>query len=286
MKNYIYVLPGGGIFSRILQCGIIPLADREFDNVFLTLSPFEENTNNDEYLQEAVDHIIRHRTTMQMYGITNPYEYVVNYALEQQCDRTYQYQGFLPIGTMYDRSNPIEASPRLNDYKRVLAKLHIKNEIKTRVDNLCKLVNINEHTLGVHVRLTTMSLHTHYVPVSIEDYYRTIDAELETGNYNGLYVATDNVESLIKMEQRYASVIRYYPNLLRLPNEHVRNIEDWSWEFDMFFRQQFWQESFMEAMTLSRCGGMICRDSNFSNAAIVFSNTLKKIVRVSGETQH
>jgi len=283
MKNYVYVIPGGGIFSRILQCGIIPLADIDFDNVYLTLSPFTENTNNDEYLKEAVDHIVRHRISMQSYGIKNPYEHVVNYVLNQQCDSTYKYQGFLPIGKMYDRNNPIELSPRLNDYKRVLNKLHIKNEITTRVDNLCKLVDIDETTLGVHVRLTTMSLHTNYAPVNIEDYYRTIDSELDTGNYKGLYVATDNVESLVKMEQRYGHIIRYYPNLLRLPTENIRNSEDWSWEFDMFFLEKFWQESFMEAMTLSRCGAMICRDSNFSNAAIVFSNTLKKIIRVQGD---
>jgi len=282
MKNYIFVMPGGGPFSRVLQCGIIPLADIDFDNVYLTLSPFDENTNNDEYLQEAVDHIVRNRTLMQMYGIERPYDHVMGYVFDQAADQSYQYQGFLPFGKMYDRNNPIELSPRLNDYKRVLNKLHVQNEIKTRVDNLCNLVNINENTLAVHVRLTTMSVHTNYMPVTIEDYFRTVDQALETGDYNGMYVATDNVESLVKMEQRYASVIRYYPNLLRLPTEEIKDVSEWSWEYDMFFRKQFWQESFMEAMTLARCGALICRDSNFSNAAVVFSNTLKKVIRVSG----
>lgn len=281
MKNYTWVMPGGGIFSRILQCGIIPLADRDFDNAYLTLSPFEENTDKDEYLQEAVNHILWHKNTMKMYGIDDPYEHIVNYVLDQQIDSTYQYGGFLPVGKMYDRHDPIESSPRLNDYKRVLNKLHIQNTIKGRVDDLCKLVNIDERTLGIHVRLTTMSLHTNYLPVAIEDYFRSIDQELESGKYNGIYVATDNVESLVKMEQRYARVIRYYPSLLRLPTEVITNSGEWSWEFDMFFRKQFWQESFMEAMTLARCGAMICRDSNFSNAAIVFSNTLKRIIRVN-----
>jgi len=284
MKNYIFVMPGGGPFSRVLQCGIIPLADIDFDNVYLTLSPFDENTNNDEYLQEAVDHIVRNRTLMQMYGIDRPYDHVMGYVFDQTADRSYQYQGFLPFGKMYDRNNPIELSPRLNDYKRVLNKLHVQNEIKTRVDNLCNLVNINEKTLAVHVRLTTMSVHTNYMPVTIEDYFRTVDQALETGDYNGMYVATDNVESLVKMEQRYANVIRYYPNLLRLPTEEIKHVSEWSWEYDMFFRKQFWQESFMEAMTLARCGALICRDSNFSNAAVVFSNTLKKIIRVYSVT--
>ena len=277
MKNYIYVMPGGGPFSRFLQCGIIPLADVDFDNVFLTLSPFEENTNNDEYLQEAVDHIIRNRTMMQSYGIERPYEHVMSYLLDQKTDHTYSNQGFLPIGKMYTRYDPIEDSPRLSDYKRVVNELHFQNEIVNRVDNLCKLVNIGPKTLGVHVRMTTMSVHANYKPVTHEDYVKAIDEELATGDWDGLYVATDNVESLIKMEQRYGNIIRYYPNLVRLPYERITERWQWSWEYDMFFHKKFWQEGCMEAMTLARCGGMICRDSNFSNAAVVFSHTLRRI---------
>jgi hypothetical protein len=144
---------------------------------------------------------------------------------------------------------------------------------------LLGLVNINETTLGVHVRLTTMSLHNH-VPVTIENYFDAVDKELESGRWNGIYVSTDNVESLVKMEQKYSRWIRYYPNLLRLPKETIGNDNEWAWEYDMFFHKKFWQESFMEAMTLAKCGGLVCRDSNFSNAAIVFSDTIKQVIRV------
>lgn len=281
MNNHIYVMPGGGPFSRVLQCGIIPLADREFDNVYLTLSPFEENTNNDEYLQDAVNHITRNRTAMQTYGIERPYDHIMGYVLDQHTDHTYEYKGFLPIGRMYDRNNPIEKSPRLDDYKRVVAKLKIQNEIRSRVDDLVKLVNITPRILGVHVRLTTMSVHSNYQPATIDDYIRTIRQELDTGKYDGIFVATDNVESLVKLEREFNDIIRYYPNLLRLPTENITNVAEWSWEYDMFFHKRFWQESFMECMTLAKCGGLICRDSNFSNMAVVFSNSIDKVTRVS-----
>ncbi len=275
-------MPGGGPFSRVLQCGIIPLADREFDNVYLTLSPFEENTNNDEYLQDAVNHITRNRTAMQTYGIERPYDHIMGYVLDQRTDHTYEYKGFLPIGRMHDRNNPIEKSPRLDDYKRVVAKLKIQNEIRSRVDDLVKLVNITPRILGVHVRLTTMNVvHPHYPPATIDDYIRTIRQELDTGKYDGIFVATDNVESLVKLEREFNDIIRYYPNLLRLPTENITNVGEWSWEYGMFFQKRFWQESFMECMTLARCGGLICRDSNFSNMAVVFSNSIDKVTRVS-----
>lgn len=282
MKNYIFVLPGGGPFSRFLQCGIIPLAElnTQFDNAFFTLSPFVENTNNDEYLEEAVNHIIRNRTAMEAYGIERPYDHIMGYVLDQKIDRSYEYNGFLPVGKMFTKDDPIENSPLLPEFKRVLSKFHIQNEIKTKVDDLCKLVNINERTLGVHVRLTTMSVHTNYDKITIEDYFNAIDNALSSGAYDGIYVATDNVESLIKMEQRYSSIIRYYPNLYRLPTEEVTERWQWSWEYDMFFHKRFWQESFMEAMTLARCGGLLCNTSNFSNAAIVFSNSIKKVIRL------
>jgi hypothetical protein len=279
MNNIHVILPGGGPFSRFLQCGVIPLADVEFDNVFLELSPFVENDATDEYSQIAVDHIVHNTRAMAAYGIERPYQHIMSFVTDQKFDESYRYHGFLPVGVWYDRNRPIEHSDRLSDYRRVLKKIHIKNEIKTRVDNLCKLVNINEQTLGVHVRLTTMSLHNH-VPVTIENYFDAVDKELESGRWNGIYVSTDNVESLVKMEQRYSRWIRYYPNLLRLPKETIGNDNEWAWEYDMFFHKRFWQESFMEAMTLARCGGLVCRDSNFSNAAIVFSDTIKQVIRV------
>lgn len=275
-------MPGGGPFSRFLQCGIIPLAEQriEFDNAFLTLSPFEENTNNDEYLQEAVDHIVRNRTAMENYGIERPYDHIMSYVLNQKIDRTYEFHGYLPFGTMYNNENPIEKSPMLPEYRRVLSKFHIQNEIKTKVDNLCQLVNINSRTLGIHIRMTSMSVHTNVGSVTFEDYCRAVDEELATGLYDGIYVSTDNVESLVKMEQRYPHLIRYYPYLLRLPTEQITERWQWSWEYDMFFHKKFWQESFMEAMTLARCGGLVCRTSNFSNAAIVFSNSINRVKRI------
>lgn len=279
MKNFIYVLPGGGPFSRFLQCGIIPLADKDFDNVYLTLSPFVENTNNDEYLQEAVDHIVRNRTAMESYGIERPYDHIMEYVLDQKTDRSYVYDGYLPVGQLYDRNNPIENSARLSHYKSVLSKIHIKNEITNKVINFCNSLSIGERTLGVHVRMTTMTLHANYKQITHENYCDTIDKCLESGKYDNMYVATDNVESLVKMESRYGNYIRYYPNLLRLPTENISNRGEWSWEYDMFFYKKYWQESFLECMTLSKCGGLVCRDSNFSNMAIVFSDSIKNVYR-------
>lgn len=279
MKNYIYVIPGGGIFSRFFQSCLVPLADKDFDNVFLTLSPFEEFEQTDPVLKEQLKYILHHRSSMQEYGIERPYDHIMGYVLNQQTDSSYIYGGFLPISKLYDRNNPIESSSRLQEYKNTLAKIHIKNEIKNRVDRFCIQNNVGQKTLGVHIRMTTMLLHKNHKQISYDDYCTLIDACLSTGQYDNMYVASDNDESLDKLKTRYGKYIVCYENLIRMKYEIIRDMSGWSWEYDMFYRKQFWQESFTECMTLSRCGAMICRDSNFSNMAVVFSNTLKNIYR-------
>ncbi len=115
MNNIHVVLPGGGPFSRFLQCGVIPLADVDFDNVFLELSPFVENNATDEYSQIAVNYIVHNTRAMAAYGIERPYQHIMGFVTDQKFDETYRYHGFLPVGTWYDRNRPIEHSPRLKD---------------------------------------------------------------------------------------------------------------------------------------------------------------------------
>lgn len=274
------MVSGGGIFSRMLQCAIIPMADLDFDNAYLVLSGFALLDDQDPYAIASWQAVDRNYNAMLEYGIDDPYAQIVNYVLDQKLDRSYEYQGWLPQGTMYDRNNPIENSTRLADYRRVLKKLKINNSIHSRSDQFVQDLGISSKTLGVHVRLTSMSLHTNYVQVTYDDYVRKIDQALYTGLYENIYVATDNIESLVKLENRYARYIRYFPNLLRLPNETIDSIDEFAWEYDMFFKRRFWQESFLEAMTLGKCGGLVCRDSNFSNMAIVFGESVKKVYRV------
>lgn len=280
MKNYIYTVQGGGPFSRFLQCAVMPLADIDFDNAYLILNSYDEHNVDGHTMQETVDYIKNHRIQMQGYGIDNPYEHIVGYVLDQKTDHTYTNQGFLPIGPFYSSEDRLEDSNRLDDYKATLRKFHIKNEITNKVNNFCKSLAVNEKTLGVHVRMTTMALHNNFRFATMEDYYKAVDKELATGDWENIYVSTDNIESLVFMEQRYGRIVRYYPNLLRYPCCEIKNKVQWSWEYDWFFYKRHWQESFMEAMTLGRCGGMVCRESNFSNAAIVFSNSLRRIARV------
>lgn len=283
MKNFVYTLPGGGPFSRFFQCAVVPLSYIDFDNVYLKLAPFEEHTNNDWYVQDSVNHMRRHRHTMSEYGIDDPYGHILNYVLDQKTDHTYIDAGTLPIGDWYSRYRKIENSPRLEAYKKTLKKLKIKNHLYTAAENFCQTNNIGKHTLGVHARMTTMVIHTRNsdeVNVKWEDYYAAIDHELETGKYTNIFAASDNNESLELLDKRYPGLVKFYPDMLRFSGIFIKDQQDWSWDYNQFFMRPWWEESFIETMTLANCGGLVCRESNLSNMAVVFSDTIEKVTRV------
>lgn len=283
MKNYIFIVPGAGVFSRLLQFAIIPLADIDFDNVFLTLSgitPIDEPPGS--FADLAYKICERNVAEMQRAGMEDPYEHIPGFVLVQSKDETYEHKGFLTIGERFDKFNCIEKSPRYKDFKKVLRKLTIQPEIHSAVDQYTSENNIGSDVLGVHVRLTTMNLMHHdlYQQVAIEDYMRIIDRELKARSYRKIFVAADNHESIIKLKQRYGDMILHQDDMIRYPGETFAKFEDSLPEYEWFFMKRFWQESFRECMILSRCGALICRESNFSNMAIVFSDSFEKISRV------
>lgn len=283
MKNFIFHVPGGGVFSRLLQCAILPLADIDFDNVYLIPSGFAPSDDpTDPFGAEAYKLCLKHVEQMKSYGINEPYEHIFNYVLDQRRGSGYKYIGYLPVGPNYNKENKIELSSRFNDYKRVLDKIRFKPELHFYADRYCRENNITEDTLGVHVRLTTMNmLHWDlYQQITIENYIQSIKTEFKSGKYKNIFVAADNDESIAKLRSEFGDKIIAHDNFLRYPKEKHQDFFDSIPEYDWFYQKRYWVETFNDCMILARCGGLICRESNFSNMAILFNKGYKNIVRV------
>ena len=283
MKNYIFHVPGGGVFSRLLQFAIEPLADIDFDNVYLIPSGFVESDDpTDPFGIEAFKYCVKHVNAMKSYGIEDPYEHIFNYVLDQHKGTNYVYQGYLTLGPNYNKENKIEESPRFADYKRVMSKIRLKPELHIYASKFCKQHSVNENTLGVHVRLTTMNmLHWDlYQQITIENYIKAIKEEFATGNYKNIFVSADNDESIQKLRNEFGDLIVAHDNFLRYPAEKHKDFFDSIPEYDWFYQKRYWVETFNDCMVLARCGGLICRESNFSNMAILLSESYKNIIRV------
>jgi len=280
MKNHIWSVPGGGIFSRIFHCAIAPLVDVDFDNVYLKLVPFELIDDDDVIGEIAVGYVHRNINTMKLYGIQDSYDYILKYILDQQLDHTYQYQGILPVGPSYDKEYRIEDSPRLQDYRRVISKLKFRQDVIQNAEKCCATAGINQRTLGVHVRLTTMNLHTIYQQVTLDDYIQQIEKSYARGNYDKIFIASDNQESLELLSRHFGNLITSYPDFHRYSYAVLRNESDWALEADWFFHESNWHQAFYEMITLAHCGGLVCRESNLANMAVVWSRSLQQIDRV------
>jgi hypothetical protein len=276
-------VPGGGIFSRLLQFGIIPLADVDFDQVCLQVIGFAEPDDpTDEFCRQCYQVCVDNLKNMEKYGIINPYLHITNYVLDQYYDDSFVYGGYLPMGTLYSKDNPIENSARYQDYKRVLSKLTIRQEIYQMVNEFILANNITTKTLGVHFRLTTMNMlhHDLYQQVTFENYLDAIKQEFDRGKYENIFVASDNDESIAKLIEHFGNKVIYHKNFTRFDREKFADFFDCIPEYEWFYHKTTWQEAFRDCMVLSRCGAMVCRESNFSNMAIVFSDTFNKVVRV------
>lgn len=285
MKNFIYIVPGGGIFSRLLQFAILPLADIEFDNVYLVPSGFSEpDDRTDEFGQRCYKICLENVAAMKKYGIEEPYEHLFNLVLDQKKDETYVHQGYLPIGTRYDKVTRIEDSAKFQKYQEIAKRLKLKQEIHDAVAKSVAANSITDKTLAVHVRLTSMNLlhHNLYEQISIDDYIRTIEREFAGGNYSNIFVASDNDESLIKLKQHFGNLLTFNLNYFRYQTEKINHFADSIVEYEWFYQKRLWVETFVETLGLSKCGALICRESNVTNAAIVYSDSFKKIVRVHG----
>ena len=114
-----------------------------------------------------------------------------------------------------------------------------------------------------------------YGNLVFEDFLNEIQKLKEDGKK--IFVASDNNESLSKLKSLYNDDIVYVNDFLRGETETEDTL---ILQANHFKDVQLWEEAFIEMLLLSKCGTLICRTSNLNNVAIIYSNSLKKIIRI------
>lgn len=265
-KNFKYAAQGGGVFSRFLQCTIEPLADIDFDNIYICAHPFESYKDKGPEFQWIQNTFDEQMATMYRYGIDDPYDRLFNYFLDQTSSWTYIHSGVLPIGPMYTKDEPIEHSSKFKRYKEVAARFKIKNSLLYQSNKLFQGLNPDK-ILAVHLRIKDVDGHG-YDYFTFDNYVAKISQSLCNYSYEKIFVAADNIPSLEKLKNIFGDLIIHH-DMDRATTEY----NDYShWELTNYFKQKYWQTAIIDCVSLSKCKNLICRTSNFSNAAIVFGN--------------
>jgi hypothetical protein len=201
---------------------------------------------------------------------TNPDMF--NYVLDQTHDSNYQEIICDNLGS-YHKFNPIEKSKNFDQYLKIIKKLKFKKELLDKVDYYVRKFGIDSSTVGVHIRLTDMNIEHEkdYGVLSFEDFKSQLNSDTK------YFISSDNNESIVKLIELYGDNIKYIDGMIRCEFEHINSS---SLQLDNFKRPELWIQAFLEMLLLSKCGTLICRSSNLSNASIINSKTIKKIIRL------
>jgi hypothetical protein len=239
--NYKLNIDGGGIFSKYMIC-LKNLIDIDFDKLYINVTD-----------KRTKPHILN--------SVLN--QSLCNDFLELNCNSTLTFNDI----------NKIELTEDFDKYKEIISKINFHENLLNKVKYYEEKLNITEKTIGVHVRLTDMNIYHK------SDYgYKNFNDYLKFMNKNDdFFIASDNEESLEKLKNIFGDKIKYIPNLIRVKKEKKDSLK---LQLDNFENDIFWVEAFIEMLLLSKCGSIICRTSSLTNASIVHSNTIQKIIRI------
>jgi len=243
---------GGGTFSKFMVA--VDAVIRQIPNV--------EDIDS-LYIDIDRDRIDK---TRQMNLNLNPFDFV----LEQSDDnitRTVK-----PLNNYINYTNILE-NPNYKKLSTVCSKLKIKDVVLDRIDN-----SITEDTLGVHVRITDMNLmHPEYGKPSTKDYIKKINELTNEKKFKNIFVASDNKKSIELIGNDFDILFNNVNN--RSKHEHG-GLNHTTYLRRQSGESQFWIDSFVEMISLSRCGELLYKMSSLNSASVLFSNTIKKTYRI------
>lgn len=158
---------------------------------------------------------------------------------------------------------------------RLLSKYVDNFSPNQRIIELLKSFELPPKCLGVHYRGTDhINAHSHSKPVSMNMFLKSIDEELEQGEYDNLFLATDEqsaVSVITEHCEKKHGITPKVNNFIR--SSSVTPIH--KLPLDSAEKIRIGDEVITDASCLSRCASVICRDSNIINYATVLNPSLR-----------
>ena len=232
---------GSGVFSRF-TLGIQELIRHPLDNLNQVYFDYQDTFNYvfDQSLPSPAKVIYTHKDIS-----------------------AYNDNGFLPVND----------KPLIN---QIVNKLKIHPDIKVNPQ-------ITDRTLGIHIRLTdlmTADIRYNNNPYTTEDIIESTYNIMESGDYDNIFIASDNTESLEKFDKKFNFIHNNSQFIYHQEVDPTRD-SDYLWlerfETPQEETKAFVQEAFLDMYSLSKCGGLMRIGSNLAVASLMFSNTINKI---------
>ncbi len=259
--NVLIKTVGGGIFSKFMV-GVQSLIDtnidiKDIDSIYI-------NVDYGRLDRNTQPRVIENETK-------NPFDFV----LDQELLVPHVVIPAIPRQSYTDHDIlTTKMVEQFNRFRLICDKIKIKNSVLDRVNK-----NIDENTIGVHVRLTDMAAYhpEHHNQHTTQNYIDKIDSILTSNNK--LFIASDNVESLNTLKKYYGDIV--------LTNEvgNRHHMEGGGKDYGLYMAREmhtksFWEDSFLDMISLSKCSTLIYKPSNLNNTSMGFSKTINKTYKI------
>ncbi len=210
--------------------------------------PVNGSTNPFEYYFEPVSEITpeeaRHSSAVVKHN------YYQRLYIHQVYDMT---SGYLPPDAYFDRMAALAAKY-----------LHLNPAVKPVISEaVCRIRGDGQRILGVHVRGADFKRHylNHPNIVTVDEYLNAVDAALNTGNFDRIFLATDDSEALNAFQRKYGSMIRFYEDVIRTDGDETvmrSRVNRANHHYLLGL------EVLRDMYTLSHCNGIVAGLSNVS----------------------
>ena len=261
--NIKLITYGGGIFSKFMLA--IQLINSKIDDV---------DKINEIYLD--IDRNIPngklgplHESWMSAVGENNPFDYVLDQNPNCKFDEVLR----MPLPNPFATYSNINKVPELHRLKTIVSKLKIKDTV------INKLKPLKGKALGVHIRLTDMEmLHPeHGTGITTNTFYEATKNIIERESFDSIFVSSDNDESVEYFKERMDIVYNDVGNRVKWASDGRQQL---GLQLSKSGDEDFWVDTFLEMLSLSKCNTLIYRLSNLNNASVLFSQTIKDTFKI------
>jgi hypothetical protein len=259
--NVLVKTIGGGIFSKFIVAIQSIVHDRRIDvdlidNIYVEIDP----TRLDVTTQPNP---IENETG-------NPFNFVLDQVMltPDVVVLARPYAGYTP-------NHIILGGEEIRKLRVVCGKIKLKDTVLSKVHK-----DIDSTTLAVHVRLTDMKQHHPELHrgSTTNDYINVIDGLNPNGK---IFVSSDNETSLKTLVDKYGAIHNTVTNRW-VDESTVYSNGDYYGKYmaEQMHTESFWVDSFVDMISISKCGGLVYKPSNLNNTAMLYSDTISKIYGV------
>lgn len=159
--------------------------------------------------------------------------------------------------------------------------IHLNIETKQYLVKTMSPVFDGKSILGVHFRGTDFKqgLADHPVMITVEDYIESVSELFSSGEYDAIFIATDDSEALERFKYRFGEKLLFYDDVLRSRTDvSVHNLQSER----PLHHYKLGLEIIRDVYSLACCDGLVCGMSNVSFMAryvnVSIGKSYKKVV--------